>query len=645
MTAAHATGAPRLLSPLRASAMLVATLFVAPVNAQTVVARASDPARPAISPGAEAETSAVSLLVGRSAVLNSVQPITRVSLTSSEIADAMATTPQQLLIHGKKPGTISMFVWERSGAIKRYEVVVERDLSQLVEQMRQLFPGEPVQVASNGKDVVISGVVSSKYVVDKAAEVAAGYVDKKEDVVNLLHQQEGVASNQVMLRVRFAEVSRTALTELGASFFTGSGGYKDYVARTTTQQFAAPAFDQTKGLVFSDFLNILLFNTKYQVGTAIQALQQKGLFQTLAEPNLIAQNGKEASFLAGGEIPVPIAQGTGGNVAITVSWKEFGIRLNFTPTVLGGDLIHLKVRPEVSTLDFNNAVVLQGFRVPALSTRRAETEVELRDGQTFAIAGLLNNQVNSTLRRIPGIGNIPILGLLFTSKAAQKDRTELVVMITPQIVRPGSPGVAPGLPGLIEPFLGAPKHPLAPPPPHAPLSRDEIYRAPATPTASTSDMNAPAVPAAQIQPQPGGSVEPASLTNQEKKVLERARRQMREQQEAAAKGMTREERRAAQQASDVARENAKHEADAARVQARRDAESRKVAEEQARDQARRDAEAKKVSDEAARKQAEIDKKHAKAVADAEAKLKAAEAAYQSEMKKVKPQQDPPKDPR
>src|SRR4029077_12897611 len=171
----------------------------------------------------------------------------------------------------------------------------------------------------------------------------------------------------------------------------------------------APDFHPSKpgGLTFSDFLNVFLFNSKHDIGTVIRALSSRGLFESLAEPNLIASNGKEASFLAGGEYPYPVVQpGSGGN-AITIMFKEFGIRLNFTPTVLGGDLIDLKVRPEVSSLDFSNAIVLEGFRVPALSTRRTDTEVELQDGQTFAIAGLLNNTVNNTMQKIPGIGDIP----------------------------------------------------------------------------------------------------------------------------------------------------------------------------------------------------------------------------------------------
>src|SRR6476620_9489280 len=325
---------------------------------------------PAFSPGGNSgagtgiESSTptdIDLLVGRSTVLNIGATIARVSLTVPDVADALVTAPGQLLIHGKQPGTISLFVWDKAGAIKTYEVTVRRDLSALSEQLRQLFPGEPITAAGSGKDVVLSGTVASKYAIEKAADVASGYVEKKENVVNLLKQQEGVASNQVMLRVRFAEVSRSALQELGASLFTGPTGYKDWIARTSTQQFAAPNYsdmertadlnDNLTGAAgkysLSDFLNIFVFNNKYNIGTVIRALQEKGLFQSLAEPNLIASHGKEASFLAGGEYPYPIVQpGTGGN-AVTIMFKEFGIRLNFTPTVLNGDMINLKVRPEV----------------------------------------------------------------------------------------------------------------------------------------------------------------------------------------------------------------------------------------------------------------------------------------------------------
>ena len=223
----------------------------------------------------------------------------------------------------------------------------------------------------------------------------------------------------------------------------------------------------------------------------VKALQTKGLFQSLAEPNLIAENGKEASFLAGGEYPYPVVQGQSGGQTVTIQFKEFGVRLHFTPTIVGGDLVRLKVAPEVSSLDFANAVNISGFRVPAISTRRTETEVELQDGQTFAIAGLLNNTVTSQLQKIPGIGDIPILGYLFKSKAAQKEQTELVVMITPQILRKGSTGVSPTLPSLVEPFMPPSTKTLPPPAPWNPG---------ATGTASLQQPAPAAAPVRAVEP-------------------------------------------------------------------------------------------------------------------------------------------------
>ena len=311
MSPRPAPGAPRPLSPLRAVALFVIVSIAAP-HAQTLQGTIARNNEPADAGATETRGSTVQLLVGRSAVISVGQPITRVSLTIPNIADAMVTTPQQLLLHGKAPGTISMFVWDRSGGISRYEVIVQRDLSELSARLTQLFPGENITVASNGADVVLSGAVSGKYAMDKAAEVAAGYVEKKEDVVNLLKQQEGMASRQVLLRVRFAEVSRTAMRELGVSFF--ADGKDGTFGRSTTQQFSAPFFDQQnptigKALVFSDYLNLFLFDSKNALGASVRALQEKGLFQSLAEPNLIAEDGKEASFLAGGDTRTPSCRG------------------------------------------------------------------------------------------------------------------------------------------------------------------------------------------------------------------------------------------------------------------------------------------------------------------------------------------------
>jgi pilus assembly protein CpaC len=622
-----------------------------------------------------AGTTDIDLLVGRSTVVNVGSPIARVSLTVPDIADAMVTAPGQLLIHGKAPGTISLFVWDRGGAITTYEVKVRRDLSALVEQVKQLFPGEPITIIGSGKDVVISGTVSSQYVVDKAANVAAGYVDKAENVVNLLKQQEGVASNQVMLRVRFAEVSRSAMQELGASLFTGPTGYKDWIARSTTQQFAAPDFSELSrtGTLsgdltaasgkysLSDFLNLFVFNNKYNIGTVVRALQDKGLFQSLAEPNLIATNGKEASFLAGGEFPIPVVQGGNGSNSVTVQFKEFGIRLHFTPTVLGGDLINLKVTPEVSALDFANAVIVNGFRIPALTTRRTDTEVELRDGQTFAIAGLLNNTVTDSMRKMPGIGDIPILGWLFKSKAIQKNQTELVVMITPTIIRRGQMGVSEGLPAPIVPYMAAPAHTEPTPAPYVgsprfPSSQPSPKGAAATqpaekaPVAAAPPKPAPvqaekpvtrpiesskpvalapahssAPAAAQAAPAPvqhaaAPAPKPAPAPKVDTKALEMKREADKRVADAIAK----------QKAADDLRK-----AEEDRVAKKKADEDKRTADKVAKERALREAEVAKRNAEVARRKAEEDQRRDRSLADAAARLKAAQDAYQAEVDKTK----------
>jgi pilus assembly protein CpaC len=473
--------------------LIIAVFGGSAAYAQSAPAHAAPPqALPAAAVGGGDTTAAttvgattVSLLVGRSTLVDVGAPIARVSLTSADVADALVTSPSELLVHGKIPGAISMFVWDRAGSVQRYEVAVQRDLARLIEQVKQLLPGEAIDVRGNGRYVVLSGTVSSKDIAEKAVNLASGFVDKRDEVVSVL-QVQAAATDQVLLKVRFAEVSRSALTEFGLSLFTSPTGIRNTLGRVTTQQFSAPGFTDlqwTKDssdfgapvtsaegqFTFSDFLNFFLLSERYDLGLMIRAMQSRGIFQSLAEPNLVAESGKEASFLAGGEFPIPVAQGSGANLAISVVFKEFGIRLNFVPTV-SGERVHLKVRPEVSTLDFGNAVVLQGFRIPALSTRRTETELELRDGQTFAIAGLLNNSMNSTLQKIPGIGDIPILGHLFRSKAAQKNQTELVVMITPQILRANSTGVTAQLPRLVEPYLPPvpPARLLQPPPPAFP---------------------------------------------------------------------------------------------------------------------------------------------------------------------------------
>jgi pilus assembly protein CpaC len=403
------------------------------------VAPAGQPA-PALQPSYER----VPLTAGRSTVLAVDFDITRIAVTNPAIADAVVVEPREILIDGKAPGTVSLIVWG-AGARKQYDLVVDPGVAALQQQFQTLFPGEDIRVSITDEAMILSGSVSSNTVMLRAGEIAEASSSKAK-IINLLQLPGGNESQQVMLQVRFAEVDRRALQELGISF---SANRRAWAGRVTTQQFTAPNIenDQT---TFADLLNLFFFSRSQGIGAVLRAIRQRGMFQSLAEPNLIAYNGQQASFLAGGEFPVPVVQGATGTV--TVQFKEFGIRLGFKPTI-AGDVIRLHVAPEVSTLDFANGVSLGGFRIPALTTRKAETEVELRDGQSFAIAGLLNNVSQEDTAAIPILSKLPVIGPLFKSKAERAERTELMVLITPRLVRPLDPDEVPPLPTTPRPFL------------------------------------------------------------------------------------------------------------------------------------------------------------------------------------------------
>jgi pilus assembly protein CpaC len=410
------------------------------------------PARAAVPVAAPSEAGfeRVVLAAGRSTVLATDFDITRIAVTNPAVADAVVVQPREVLIDGKSAGTVSLIIWG-AGRRAQYDVVVELGVSTLQQKLQALFPGEDINATLNDEALILSGRVSSTSVMLRAGEIAQASASKVK-VINLLQLPGPPGSQQVLLQVRFAEVNRRAIEELGVNWFMGPNGQNDYAGRIATQQFSAPFFEGTS-TTFSDFLNLFVLNTKYNIGAVIRALQTKGYFQSLAEPNLIAYNGQQASFLAGGEFPVPVVQGLTN--AVTIEWKEFGVRLTFTPTI-AGDVIRLKVKPEVSSLDFNNGITLQGFRIPSLITRRAETDVELRDGQSFAIAGLLQNTSQEDASKIPILGSIPIIGNLFKSKSDRKDQTELMVLITPQLVRPLDPDEVPSLPTLQKRFLQGP---------------------------------------------------------------------------------------------------------------------------------------------------------------------------------------------
>ena len=373
---------------------------------------------------------------GRSMVLTTEFDIVRFSITDPAIANASVVQPREVLIDGRAPGTISLILWG-PGIRRQYDVVVEPGISTLEQQLRALYPGEDIRLSYSNEALVLSGAVSSTEVMLRVGEIARAS-GSDTNLINLLQVPGGDISQQVMLQVRFAEISRSALFEAGFSFFSNARIF----ARATTQATAAPDFEGD-GLTFSDFLNIFVYDSEERIGGVLRALRENGAFKSLAEPNLLAYNGQEATFLAGGEFPVPIVQGAGGGVS--VQFKEFGIRLTFTPTI-AGDVIRLKVAPEVSSLDFNNGITLSGFRIPALITRRASTDVELRDGQSFAIAGLLDNESEEANTGIPILSAIPIIGALFRARLERAEETELMVLITPRLVQPLEPDEVPPLP-------------------------------------------------------------------------------------------------------------------------------------------------------------------------------------------------------
>jgi len=383
----------------------------------------------------------IPLTAGRSRVLTTDFDVTRIAVTNPAVADANLVQPREVLIDAKAPGVVSLILW---GATERvqYDVLVEPGVSALQQQLMTIFPGEDIQVSATEESIVLSGHASSNDVALRAGEIAQASSAKMK-VVNLLQRPGAPDTQQVMLEVRFAEVNHNALRELGANMIARR---TDFDARTSTEQFPAPTIDDSQTAMpiqYPDFLNLFFSLNAQGLAATIKALQTRGQFQSLAEPNLIAYNGQEASFLAGGEIPIPIVQGNTGQV--TIQYKEFGVRLTFRPTI-AGETIRLKVRPEVSALDFTNGLKLSGFTVPALTTRRAETDVELKDGQSFAIAGLMNNVYQDTRLAIPLLASVPIVGHLFKSKSESGDRTELLVLITPHLVRPLDPAEVPPLP-------------------------------------------------------------------------------------------------------------------------------------------------------------------------------------------------------
>jgi len=400
--------------------------------------------------------SELSVVVGKSVLLECALPIERVALGLGGIAEAVAVSPKEVLVNGKAAGETTLILWEKGDNREFFTVVVRPGvtaandrLDVIRRELKSELPGQDVKVRGENGAIFLSGTVSDLTSSERAVQIAS--VGGK--VVNLLNVQVPAAESQILLKVVFASVDRSKSKELGINLF--STGFGNVIGAVTTGQFSPPTIlgDGTANL--SNDLNLFAFLPGMNLGGTLKALETKGLVEILAEPNVLAQNGRQGSFLAGGEYPYPVVQGgaTGSGPTVTIQFKEYGIRLNFIPTLTPRGTIRLQVAPEVSELNFTNAVTISGFEVPAISVRRVRTEIELDKGQSFAIGGLLDNRETETFQKVPFLSSVPVLGKFFQSIDRTKSNTELIVIVTPQIVQPMPAGAPLPQPPFDQPFL------------------------------------------------------------------------------------------------------------------------------------------------------------------------------------------------
>jgi len=392
-------------------------------------------------PVAPAEGETVHVLVGKSILINVQKPLTRVLSSNPTVVETMAASPTEIVVEGKAPGASSLILWDANGRSQVLDVVSDIDIAALRNVIQKTYPKEHLQLEADGGRLLLTGTASTSHIVEDLGKMASVY---SKDVVNSILVPIS-HDRQVLLEVKFAEVDRAALSQVGVNIFSTGAG--NTIGATTTGQFGnfgqqkindafgagTPHFPfEIKDFTVNQVLNIFLFRPDLHLGTVIQALQAQNVLQILAEPNLMAISGQKATFLAGGEFPFPVVQPSAGFSSISIIFKPFGVKLDFT-----------------------NAVTLAGGgTVPAISTRRAETEIELKDGQSFGIAGLLDQRATAQLSKIPGIGDIPVLGQLFRSRSINKTNNELLVFVTPHIIDPvrvASP--PPAQPKLATPYL------------------------------------------------------------------------------------------------------------------------------------------------------------------------------------------------
>ena len=428
-----------------------AGIIIASVSALTfvfcaeaaILAQAPPPGAPPAASNSQDSTNDLSLAVGKSVVLDLARPVTRIVVGLGDYAMAQAVSPTQILLSGKAPGETSLIIWDQSGGRQFFNVTVRPSsfasndtLEGVRRELRAELPGQNVRVTQDNGVIFLRGTVNNLNSSERAEKVAS----TAGKVVNLLNVNVPAAEPQILLKVRFESVDRTKEKQLGINVF--STGFGNTIFSASTNQFAPtiPTISGSTGTVSGvNPLNLFAFYPGINLGATMQALEQKGLSEVLAQPNVLAKNGHQASFLAGGEYPYPVAQtgATGGGSApITIQYKQYGVLLAFLPTITNRGTIRLQVAPEVSALDFANSVNIGGASVPALTIRRVNTEVELADGQSFVIGGLLDNRETYNFAKIPFLGDIPILGKFFQTMQRTRSNSELIVIVTPEIVNP-----------------------------------------------------------------------------------------------------------------------------------------------------------------------------------------------------------------
>lgn len=406
----------------------------------------------------------IRVTLGRSVVIDYPEDVSRISTSNPEVVDYVPVSTREILLHARGVGSATLVVWAKSGQRNFYNVNVEMNLEPLRKLLRETFPGEDIQVSAARDSISLNGTVSSQAVADRATALLQGVT---KNVVNNLRAKPAPADKQILLRVKFAELNRNQIQQFGLNLI--STGAANTPGIVTTSQFSPPRPTNIDGVIpgslagtstsfnLTDALNVFAFRPDLNLAATIRALQLQGFLQILAEPNLLTSNGKEASFLVGGEFPVPVLQGGANAGAVTVQFREFGIRLTFTPNLTENGTLKMYVKPEVSTIDLANAVSLSGFTIPALATRRVESNIELAPGQSFVIGGLIDDRTTENLSRIPGLSSIPLLGALFRSRNENRSKSELIVLVTPEIVEPMSasdPKLQPNMPlGVMPPAM------------------------------------------------------------------------------------------------------------------------------------------------------------------------------------------------